>query len=202
MGDFFNYNTGQFELEGFRVNADFHLASGAAALDWYPLDSVWRLSVGTLFVNGNQISARSTIVPGTSFSLNGQTFYSATANAATGATPVAGTGVIGFHGREPALTLSGGFGKFVPRSGRHWSFPSEFGVAFTGAPTVEVKPTGWVCLDQSQTQCSNLSNAAVPVTVEFNNALNASLAKWRRGLSAVTVYPLFSYSVVYSFDVR
>ncbi len=34
------------------------------------------------------------------------------------------------------------------------------------------------------------------------DALQASLAKWRKGLSAVQVYPLFSYSVVYSFDIR
>jgi hypothetical protein len=61
---------------------------------------------------------------------------------------------------------------------------------------------GWVCLDQAQTQCSDLSDPANPVTVQFNNALQASLTKWRKGLSAVQVYPLFSYSVVYSFNIR
>jgi hypothetical protein len=202
MGNFFNYNTGPFELEGFRVNADFHLASAAASLDWYPLDSIWRLSVGTLFLNDNKISARSNILSGTSFSLNGQTFYSAVPNAATGATPMTGSGVVGFHARRPALTLAGGFGKFVPRSTRHWSFPSEFGVALTGAPTVDVKLAGWVCLDEAETQCSNLGNTVDPVTVQFNDALQTSLTKWRKGLSAVQVYPLFSYSVVYSFNVR
>ncbi|MGA2726597.1 MAG: hypothetical protein ABSE96_02220 [Terracidiphilus sp.] len=106
------------------------------------------------------------------------------------------------HRYRPALTLAGGFGKFVPRSDRHWSFPSEFGVAFTGAPTVNVNPGGWICLDQAQTQCSNLSDSANPVTVQFNDALQASLTKWRKDLSAVQVYPLFSYSVVYSFNIR
>jgi hypothetical protein len=148
LGNFFNYNTGQFELEGFRVNADFHLASAGAALDWYPLDSIWRLSVGTLLFNDNKVTAASNIVPGTSFSLNGQTFYSASPNPAIGVTPLTGSGVVGFHTHQPALTLSGGFGKFVPRSSRHWSFPSEFGVAFIGAPTVNVKMAGWVCQDR------------------------------------------------------
>jgi hypothetical protein len=202
LGNFFNYNTGQFELEGFRVNADFHLASAGAALDWYPLDSVWRLSVGALPFNDNKITAQSKILSGTSFSLSGQTFYSAVPNAATGATPMTGSGVIGLHTRQPALTLSGGFGKFVPRSSRHWSFPSEFGVALTGAPTVNVNLAGWVCQDEAETRCSNLSNTADPVTVQFNDALQASLAKWRKGLSAVQVYPMFSYSVVYSFNIR
>lgn len=74
MGNFFNYNSAQFELEGFRVKANLHMASAAASLDWYPLNSIWRLSVGTLFYNGNQLSATSEIVPGTSFSLNGENF--------------------------------------------------------------------------------------------------------------------------------
>lgn len=202
MENFFNYNSGQFELEGFRVKANLHMASAAASLDWYPLNSIWRLSVGTLFYNGNQLSATSEIVPGTSFSLNGTNFYSATANPVTGARPVTGSGVLGLHRYQPAFTLAGGFGKFIPRSNRHWSFPSEFGVAFTGAPTVNVNLRGWVCLDQAQTQCSNLSDTANPVTVQFNDALQASLTKWRKGLSAVQIYPLFSYSVVYSFNIR
>jgi hypothetical protein len=202
MGNYFNYNTGQFELEGFRVNADFHWASAAASLDWYPLNSIWRLSAGTLFFNGNQISAKGDIVPGTGISLNGSDFYSASANPVTGATPLTGSGVVGLHRHQPAFTLAGGFGKFIPRSNRHWSFPSEFGVAFTGAPTVDVNMAGWVCLDKAQTQCSNLSDSTNPVTVQFNDALQASLTKWRKSLSAVEVYPLFSYSVVYSFNIR
>jgi hypothetical protein len=202
MGSYFNYNTGQFELEGFRVNADFHWSSAAASLDWYPLNSIWRLSVGTLFLNGNQINAKSDIVPGTDISLNGIDFYAANANPVTGATPLTGSGVLGLHRHQPALTLAGGFGRFIPRSNRHWSFPSEFGVAFTGAPTVDVNMAGWACLDKAQTQCSNLSDSSDPIAVQFNDALQASLTKWRKSLSAVEVYPLFSYSVVYSFNIR
>jgi hypothetical protein len=196
MGNFFGYNTGQFELEGFRVNANLHLASAGAALDWYPLDSVIRLSVGTLFFNGNRFSFKGDVQPGTSFALDSTQFYSANAN------PVTGSGVIGLHRHRPGLTLSGGFGKFVPRSNRHWSFPAEFGVLLMGAPTLDLQTTGSVCLDQAQTQCGNLSDTANPVTVQYNNALQTSLTKWRKSLSAVQVYPLFSYSVVYSFNIR
>jgi hypothetical protein len=202
MANFFNYNTGQFELEGFRVNANLHLASAAASLDWYPLNSVFRLSVGTLFLNGNKIGIKGDVQPGTNFSLNGVQFYSANANPATGAVPLTGTGVIGLHPRVPALTLAGGFGKFVPRSHRHWSFPAEFGVLLMGAPTLDINTAGSVCLDQAQTQCGNLSNPVNPVTVQYNDALQASLTKWRHSLGDVQVYPLFSYSVVYSFNVR
>jgi hypothetical protein len=202
MGNFFNYNSARFEIEGFSTNANLHLASAAAALDWYPFNSVWRLSPGLMFYNGNQLSVAANIVPGTSFTLNGQTFYSATANAVTGRTPLAGSGVLGLNTIKPAATLSFGFGKFVPRSNRHWSFPAEFGVAYTGAPSANVNVSGWACTDYAQTQCSNLSNPANPVAIQFNNALQTELTKWRKDLAKVRIYPLFSYSVVYSFNIR
>jgi hypothetical protein len=202
MGNFFHFNSGQFEVDGFKATAQLHLASAAACLDWYPFNSIWRLSPGLMFFNGNQASMTALIVPGNSFKLNGQTFYSASANAATGLTPLTGTGVLGLHAHEPAFTLTGGFGKFIPRSKRHWSFPSEFGVVFMGAPTADVSASGGICLDAAQTQCSNLSDSSNPISVEFNSALQAQLVKWRQDLGRVQVYPIFSYSVVYSFNVR
>jgi len=200
--NFLSIDTGRFELEGFNADVNIHMASAGASLDWYPFSSVWRISPGVLFHNANQLSVTSEIVPGTSFTLNGQTFYSATANAATGATPLTGTGILGLHSTSPAFTIAGGFGKFIPRSDRHWSFPSEFGVAFTGAPSANISVSGWTCLNAKQTECSNVNAPGNPVATDFNNALQTSLAKWRRDLARVQIYPLFSYSVVYSFNIR
>jgi hypothetical protein len=202
MGNFFKYNSGRYEVDVFNINANLHLASAAAALDWYPFNSVWRLSPGLIFYNGNQISIATNIVPGKDFTLNGQDFYSATANPATGATPLVASGVLGLNTIKPAPTLSFGFGKFVPRSNRHWSFPAEFGVAYTGAPSVNVNTSGWVCLDKAQNNCSNLSDPKNPVAIQFNDALQSQLTKWRKDLAKVHIYPLFSYSVVYSFNIR
>lgn len=202
MGNFFNYSVPEFELEGFKTTADLHLDSIAASLDWYPLKSFFRVSPGLMLYNDNQISMTTNIVPGTSFSLNGQNFYSATANAATGATPLSGAGVLGMHTHVPAFTAAGGFGKFVPRSNRHWSFPAEFGVVFMGAPTIEVTSSGWACTDEAQTKCSDITNLANPVAQQFNTQLQAQLAKWRADAGKVRVYPMFSYSFVYSFNIR
>ncbi len=132
MGNFFSYTSPQFEVEGFRTAANLHLASMAASLDWYPFNSVWRLSPGVMLYNGNQFTANAVIQGGTSFTIDGQDFYSASANTATGATPLVGTGTLGLHPKPIAFTAAGGFGKFIPRSERHWSFPSEFGVVFMG----------------------------------------------------------------------
>ena len=202
MGNYFNYDGAEYEIEGFRLTTDLHLASVAAALDLYPFNSIWRMSAGLLLMNGNQISATANIVPGTDFTLNNQDFYSASANLVTGATPLSASGVLGLHSTRPAFTVSGGFGRFIPRSNRHWSFPSEFGVAFTGAPSVDVNTSGWVCLDKALTNCSNVSDPTNPVAIQFNTRLQAELTKWRHDLSGVRVYPLFSYSVVYSFNFR
>lgn len=202
MVNFFNYDTGRFEVEGFNVDAKIHMLSTAAALDFYPLGSVFRISPGVMFYNGNQVSGSTDIVPGTSFTLDGRTYYSASANPATGATPLVGTGALVLHANRPAFTLTGGFGHFIPHSNRHWSFPFEIGVALIGAPTINVKATGWACLNAQQTDCSDIGDPTNPIAIAFNNSLQGQLDKWRTDLGKVTVYPMISSSVVYSFNIR
>jgi hypothetical protein len=160
------------------------------------MNSFWRLSAGLLLANGNQLSAKTKIVPGTSFDLDSRTFYSSKAD------PVNGSGVLGMHRHNPSFLASFGFGKFIPRSNRHWSFPSEFGVVFTGAPTINVKTAGSVCTDATLQVCSNVSDSSNPAGAAFNSALQAQIIKWQHSLSSVTVYPIFSYSAMYSFNIR
>jgi hypothetical protein len=178
------------------------MMSAAAALDWYPFGSVFRLSPGVLFVNGNRVTVNTELAPGTSINLGGHDYYSAKANAVTGATPLNGVAKLGLNTTKPAFTVTGGFGKFIPRSNRHWSFPSEFGVAFTGAPSIAVSVAGWACLDAHETNCSDVGNPKNPVAIEFNRDLQTRLTKLRRNLDKVQIYPIFSTSVVYSFNIR
>lgn len=199
--NFFHFDTGSFEIEGYRADAVLHLLSVGAALDCYPRNSIWRLSGGLMAHNGNNIGLTSTIVPGTSFTVDGQTYYSARPNAATGAVPVNGSGVLGLDARQPEFLVSGGFGRFIPRSERHWSFPSEFGVIFMGAPTISLTTAGWVCKDAAETNCTDINAPGSPLAAQFNTALQAQETRWRNSLRSFTVYPIFSYSVVYSFDL-
>jgi hypothetical protein len=154
-----------------------------------------------LFYNGNQASAHLELNGGTNFSINGNDYWSATANPATGATPLTGDVNFGLHTHMPAFTVSGGFGKYIPHSRRHWSFPTEFGVAFIGPPSLDVKLSGWACTDKRQTQCSNVADTSNPVGLQFQNNLNAALTKWRRQLDSVNIYPIFSTAFMYSFDL-
>jgi hypothetical protein len=194
--NFFSFDTGRLEASGFNVNANLHLASVGAMVDAYPWNSIWRLSVGLMFYNGNQVSVRSNIVPGNSFTIGSGTYYSDSAD------PINGSALLNLHTVRPAPMASFGFGRFVPHSNRHWSFPAEFGVVYMGAPGLTVNPTGSVCTTQAETDCSSINDPTSPVAVEFNDNLNAKLAQWRKDLAVVKVYPIFSYSVVYSFNIR
>jgi hypothetical protein len=196
LASFFNFNANRVEVDGFNINGNLHLASLGTSVDIYPWNSMWRVSGGLMFYNGNQASAKTSVAPGTSFTLNGQTYYSSNSD------PVSGEAVMKFNTVKPEPMVSFGFGRFVPHSNRHWSFPSEFGIIYMGAPSISVTPTGEVCTNKTQTVCDDVTDTSNPVGADFNNNLNAKLANWRKNLDKVQVYPIFSYSVVYSFDIK
>jgi hypothetical protein len=198
MGNFLSFTTSNFDIEGTKAEGTVHLASLQTAVDFYPLNSIWRLSAGALLWNANQIDAEGTAEPGTSFTLDGKTYYSSKSD------PVSASGVVGLHTNEPAFTASFGFGRYVPRSGRHWSFPTEFGVVFMGAPSLNIHASGTACLTALETPatCSDVSDTSNPVGAAFQQSLQSAVARWRHSLSEVTIYPIFSYGVVYSFTVR
>ena len=196
----FFYDTGRFEINGFNVDANFHLDSINTKVDWYPFKNPWRITPGVMWYNGNRISATLDIRGGTNLTLNGKDYWSAKTNPATGATPLTGNVAIGLNPRKPAFTIATGFGSYIPRSRRHWSFPTEFGVSFTGAPTIDVNMAGWVCTDKQQTQCSSLTGSD-PIAIQFNNSLQAQIAKYRRDAGKAPIFPIFSGGVMYSFDL-
>jgi len=195
-GNYFAYNNGRIEVDEFNVSGNLRLASAAASLDLYPFNTPIRFSAGLMFLNDNHAAAVMRIVPGTSFTLNDQTFYAGGTNTA----PLMGNAALGFHSIRPAPTLTFGLGKFVPRSDRHWSYPSEFGVAFTGGPSIDLALTGTVCADPQLTQCANAADTSNPVGAAFQSALQAKLAGWRHSLNRVPIFPIMSGGVSYSFN--
>jgi hypothetical protein len=198
-GSFFTYST-DFTTNGINATAKLNLASTGASLDVYPFRAGFRISPGLLFYNQNRLTAVAAVPGGSSFTLNGNTFYSANANTTTGATPITGTGTLGLHSSRPAFTVTTGWGNVIPASGRHWSFPFEVGVGFIGAPAVNVNLGGWVCLDQAQTRCSNFAtdpNAAIP-----RADLQTQIAKWKSDLEPLKTFPIVSFGVAYNFKIR
>jgi hypothetical protein len=201
MGNLFSYST-TFNTNGFNIDANLHMASAGASLDYYPFHNGFRLSPGILAYNQNRADANAPVTPGTSFTLNNQTFYAATPNPALGITALSGTGTLGLHSTRPAFTATTGWGSLLPRSGRHWAIPFEIGAAFTGSPSLNMNLTGWACYDQAQTLCTNVNDPANPISVQIQNDLQAQLAKWKNDLDPLKVYPIISTGIVFNFNIR
>jgi hypothetical protein len=199
-GNFFNYAT-SFASNGINASGQLNLSSAGASLDVYPFRSGFHISPGLLFRNQDQISATANVPAGSSFTLNGTTYYSANANAATGATPITGTGILGLNTNNPAFTATAGWGNIARHNG-HWSVPFEAGVAFIGDPSVKVNLGGWACADQAQTECSDLSSTTNPIAVAIQSNLTAQIAKWTTDLSPLKTFPIASVGLAYSFHVR
>lgn len=199
-GNFFNYST-TFTSNGIAADAKLNLASAGIQADLYPFRSGFRVSPGLLFENQNQLTAATNVAPGTSFTLNSTTYYSANANAGTGATPVVGTGTLGLNTTKPAFMATVGWGN-TARGDHHLSFPFDIGAAFVGAPSVKVNLTGWACQDEAQTMCSNLADPNNPISAAVQSNLSAQVAKWTSDLNPLKTYPIVSVGVVYSFSVR
>ena len=199
-GNYFNYSD-NFTTNGINATAKLNLGSARASVDVYPFKYGWRISPGVMFYNHNQVTGGTDVAAGTSFTLNGTTYYSANANTATGVTPVTGNAVLGLSTNKPAFTVTTGWGNQIPHNG-HWSFPLEIGVAFIGDPSVNVNLGGWACYDQAQTQCANLSDPTNPISNEIQSNLAAQVAKWRSDLQPLNTFPIVSFGVGYSFHTR
>jgi len=200
-GNFFDYST-TFNTNGFNVDANLHMASAGASLDYYPFHNGFRLSPGLLFYNQNRADANAPVTPGTSFTLNNQTFYAAVPNPALGITALSGTGALNLHTTRPAFTATTGWGSLIPRSGRHWAVPFEIGAAFAGTPSLNMNLSGWACYDQAETECTNVNDPSNPISVLIQNDLQTQLAKWKSDLNPLKTYPIVSTGIVFNFNIR
>jgi hypothetical protein len=200
VGNAFTYST-SFNTSGIPISANLNMGTGGVMLDYYPFHVGFRLSGGALFVNQNKASATADIPAGNSFTLNHQTYYSANANAATGTSPLTGTGTLALNTTKPGGILTTGWGNHVKRSG-HLAFPVEIGAAFVGAPKVNMALSGWACTDQAQTMCTDIASTSNPIAVQFQNDLNSQISKWNSNLNVLTAYPILSFGVSYSFQTR
>jgi hypothetical protein len=200
-GSMFRYST-DFTTSGFDATARLHLASAGLSADIYPFRNGFRISPGVLVYNGDRVTATSTVASGTSFTLNGDSFYSAHANSATGATPLSASAALGLNSTKPAFTITAGWGNTIPRNGGHWSFPFEAGIAMTGAPSLNATLTGWACTDQAETQCTNVASATDPNALQIQGDLAAQITKWKSDLEPLKTYPVVSFGAAYSFGVR
>jgi hypothetical protein len=200
IGGALNYSN-SFTISGVPTTAKFNLGSAGGMVDYYPFHFAFRLSGGMLFINRNHVDATTNVPGGDTITLNGEDYYSASANPLTGATPLHGHGNMALNTTSPGFVVSTGWGNHVKRS-RHWSFPVEIGVAFVGTPRVTTAISGWACTDATQTHCTSIADPNNPIAVQFQDNLNAQVAKWNRDVQWLKTYPIFTSGVTYTFNIR
>lgn len=199
-GNGFRYGT-TFSTNGFDADAHLNLGSAGLSADIYPFHAGFRLSPGLLVLNHNRINATGIAAGGTEITLNDQSFYSANANTLTGATPLNVAASLGLSTNRPAFTMTAGWGNTIPRKGGHWSFPFEVGVAFIGQPAVKVNLAGWACSDQTQTDCADVTGTSI-MAQQVQSDLAAQITKWQNDLEPLKTYPIVSFGIAYSFNLR
>jgi hypothetical protein len=172
-----------FGVDGMNYNAQFHFRSSQTTLDWFPMHGGFHISSGILHAQ-NAISAITSVPAGQNFSLGDQTYLNSVAD------PVKGTmSVVYPRSFSPLLLL--GFGNILPRSSRHLSIPLEAGVAYTGAPTINVNLAGTACTSDG---CASFTNNA-----EAQTSLQQEIRKINEDLKRVPVYPILSLGLAYHF---
>jgi len=192
IGNVFNYSANNISTNGMNVNGKLNFATAGASVDLYPFaEHGFRLSPGVLLLNQNAVSGAVTVDGGTSFELKGVTYYASSTN------PITGNGKLGLNTRNPAFTMTTGWGNMISRRGGRLSFPFEVGAAFVGAPTVNVALTGGQACDQFGQNCVNV---ATDPTVQAN--LQAQVQKYKNDLKPFQYFPLVSFGVAYNFSLR
>lgn len=192
VGNVFNYSANDISTNGMNLNGTMNLATAGAAVDIYPFpEHGFRLSPGMLLFNHNSVSGDLSVKGGTSFDLNGVTYYASSTN------PIKGNGKVALNSRNPAFTMTTGWGNMIPRRGGHLSFPFEVGAAFVGAPSVSVALTGGQACDQFGQNCVDV---ATDPTVQAN--LQAQVQKYKNDISPFQYYPIVSVGVAYNFDLH
>lgn len=194
VGNFFNYSVNNISTNGLELNGKLNMATAGASVDFYPFPNHgFRISPGALFYNQNGINATAMAAGGTSFTLDGYTYYSSEAN------PVSGTASLGLHTQSPAFTITTGWGNMISRRGGHLSFPFEIGAAMIGAPTVNMALTsGQVCANPQGT----IGCVDVVGNPQIESNLQAQVAKYQNDVNQLRFYPIFSFGVAYNFGIR
>jgi hypothetical protein len=185
--------TGSYNRSGIDLGGKANLKSGTASLDLFPFHGGFHISPGVAYRLQTSITGTATVPGGQTFYLGGVPYTSSASD------PVTGTGslLMGNHKIVPQVTM--GWGNMLPRSGRHISFPVEFGVQYFGTPTVLLSLQGSACQQvshagQTATVCAPIgSDPAAQANVQ------AEIQQLDQRMANMHYYPIGSIGVAYRF---
>ena len=136
----YEYTVEDLEESDLTLDGEAKLGGAQALLDWYPFGGGFRLSFGG--VQNPKLSARARPVANT-FTFDDEVYSASDVAEARGAAK--------YDSISPYAGI--GFGRALSRDGR-FAFAADLGVAFTGAPQVELSVA---CRSANPTLCAELN---------------------------------------------
>jgi hypothetical protein len=183
---FFQYSP-SFTTDGLNIDGQLKLQNASASVDIYPFNNSFRISPGLTFKNNNSMNAALLVPGGQSFSLGDADYTSDPAD------PIHGTAGFTFGTSNLAPRFTMGFGNMLPRSGKHFSVPVEFGFQYISQPIVKLNFAGSGCSSQVQSDGTTAYGCG---PVEQSDVLQEQ-KQLQDDLSALRFYPIFSIGFSY-----
>lgn len=188
FGNRASMNTHHFSQKDFNIALNIGFANVGTFVDYYPFHKPFRISPGYLFYNGNRFRADLHANPNAVFTINNIDWI------ADNADPVHGTGRLLLGGN--GFLITAGYGRYVSRSEKRFSFPFEAGVAFIDTPKASLTLGGQICSSPG-VNCQPASTFP-----GFSSALAAQLVTWNKDVAPYHIYPIVEGGVAYTFRIR
>ncbi len=172
-----------FRIDGINYATEINFRSGQAGIDWFPFHGSFHISPGVLYFR-NGLSGSAAVPLGQSFSLSDTSYINSVDD------PVGGTASVTYP-HHFAPTLMFGLSNIIPRNGRHFSMPLEFGAAYTQAPVMNVILAGTACTVQG------CFNAGTDPGTQAN--LKQEIIDINKTVRKIPVYPIVSLGFAVRF---
>ena len=173
--------TDPYNMDGVNYDARMRLQSSQTTLDWFVGN--FHISPGFLYFKSG-MTAPTSVGPGQTFVLGTQTFLNSVDDPVTGSSSV-------IYPRKFAPLLLLGYGNLLPRTGQHLSLPIEVGVAYSGAPLIDVSLNGTACVTDG---CVNFSQNA-----DAQKFLKQEIQILNEDLKHYPVFPIVTVGLAYRF---
>jgi hypothetical protein len=172
-----------FNIDGINYATNINFRNGQANIDWFPFHGGFHISPGVLYFR-NGLSGTALVPPGQPFTLSNTSYINSVDD------PVGGTASV-TYGHSMAPTLMFGMSNIIPRNGRHFSMPFEFGAAYTQAPLMNVILAGTACTVQG------CFNAGTDPDTQAN--LKQEISDINQTVKKIPVFPIVSLGFAVRF---
>ncbi len=172
-----------FNIDGINYATNINFRNGQASIDWFLFHGGFHISPGVLYFR-NGLSGTALVPPGQPFTLSNTSYINSVDD------PVGGTASVTYaHHFAPALMF--GMSNIIPRNGRHFSMPFEFGAAYTQAPVMNVILAGTACTVEG------CFNAGTDPDTQAN--LKQEISDINQTVKKIPVFPIVSLGFAVRF---